>query len=430
MVRNTSHFLTENPYAFRLKALAWAQKYKHVHSFQDNHFPYPSGGFANFLAAGCLVKCPVKAGKTFESIYAFHQQYREWLIGYFSYDLKNEIESLSSQHPDYLHFPGAYFYIPEHLIHFNNNQITIESTSSPDALFREIESTPLPPDAIPAKSVVLESRMDKATYLQKVELIRQHIIEGDVYELNFCMEFFSNQACISPLAVYLALNARSPMPFSVFQKIGSHYLLSASPERFLKKTGNKLLSQPMKGTARRGNTPEEDTQLIDRLRKDEKELAENMMIVDLVRNDLARSAITGSVKVDELFGVYTFKQLHQMISSVSAQLKPGLPFTEAIQHAFPMGSMTGAPKIKAMELIDRYEQSRRGLFSGAVGYISPEGDFDFNVVIRSILYNANNGYLSFQVGSAITYDAQGEREYEECLLKAKAMREVLGWVNE
>jgi para-aminobenzoate synthetase component I len=193
----------------------------------------------------------------------------------------------------------------------------------------------------------------------------------------------------------------------------------------LKKEGNRLISQPIKGTIRRGENEAEDQLLRQQLRNDEKELAENMMIVDLVRNDLARSARTGSVKVEEMFGIYAFRQVHQMISTVTAQLKEAIPFTEAIRQAFPMGSMTGAPKIRAMELIDQYEQSRRGLFSGAVGYITPEGDFDFNVVIRSILYNAANHYLSFHVGSAITYDSVPEKEYEECLLKAQAIFRAL-----
>ncbi len=258
-----------------------------------------------------------------------------------------------------------------------------------------------------------------------MERIREHILDGDVYELNYCIEFFAKKARIDPLVVYEKLASRSPMPFSVFGRVHDCYMMGASPERFLKKTGTQLLSQPIKGTIRRGKDTAEDEQLKKLLQTDEKERAENMMIVDLVRNDLARSAVTGSVKVEEMFGIYTFAQLHQMISSVSAQLRPEVPFTEAIKHAFPAGSMTGAPKIKAMELIDQYEDVKRGLYSGAIGYITPEGDFDFNVVIRSILYNAATAYLSFQVGSAITYDAVGEKEYEECLLKAKAMWEVL-----
>jgi para-aminobenzoate synthetase component 1 len=215
------------------------------------------------------------------------------------------------------------------------------------------------------------------------------------------------------------------MPFSALLKVENKYVLCASPERFLKKTGQTLISQPIKGTIRRGNSPEEDQTNYQILKNSEKEIAENMMIVDLVRNDLARSAVVGSTRVAEFFGIYPFRQVFQMISTIEAELSPNVSPQKAIANAFPMGSMTGAPKIRAMELIDRYENSRRGVFSGAIGYFSPQGDFDFNVVIRSLFYDASKQKLSFQVGSAITYDAQAETEYQECLLKAQAIRQVL-----
>jgi len=239
------------------------------------------------------------------------------------------------------------------------------------------------------------------------------------------MEFFAEQALINPISVFQKLNSLSPMPFASLYKLEHKYLICCSPERFLKKSGSRIISQPIKGTARRDVDPKKDEQIKEELQNSEKERAENMMIVDLVRNDLAHSSKPGTTKVEEFFGIYTYNQVHQMISTISSELKDGLAFTEAIKNAFPMGSMTGAPKIKAMELIETYEESRRGLFSGAVGYITPEQDFDFNVVIRSVLYNAATKYLSFQTGSAITYDSVAEKEYEECLLKAKAILQVL-----
>lgn len=239
------------------------------------------------------------------------------------------------------------------------------------------------------------------------------------------MEFFNANIQIDPIITYQKLINLSATPFSCFVQTNDTFLMSASPERFLKKEGTKITSEPIKGTAKRGKTKEEDELNKQELRASEKEQAENLMIVDLVRNDLARTAKTGSVKVDELFGIYTFPQVHQMISRISCELKDDIHFIDAIKNAFPMGSMTGAPKIKAMELIEQYEKSYRGLFSGAVGFISPSGDFDFNVIIRSIFFNQQSSYLSFQVGSAITYDAIGEQEYEECLLKAKAIIECL-----
>jgi para-aminobenzoate synthetase component 1 len=423
--RHTRTFRPADPAAFRRQALHWAQSHAHCHYFTDNHVPYPHGGFPHLLAAGAAEICPVAPGDAFGSVGRFLASRRDWLVGHFTYDLKNEIEALASRHPDPLGFPPAFFYVPQTLLRFEpGGGVTIHSFEHPGAVYAQVTATAVP-GFRPAAAVALRPRTPRETYLAHVERIREHILDGDVYELNYCMEFFAEGVEIEPLAAYLALNARSPMPFSVFGKTGDQYLLCASPERFLRKTGSRLLSQPIKGTARRGPTPAEDERLRQALRHDEKERAENMMIVDLVRNDLARSARTGTVRVEEMFGVYTFAQLHQMISTVSAELRPEVPPAEALRNAFPMGSMTGAPKIKAMELIDGYESARRGLYSGTVGFFTPEGDFDFNVVIRSILYNESARYLSCQVGSAITYDARGESEYEECLLKAKAMREVL-----
>lgn len=185
------------------------------------------------------------------------------------------------------------------------------------------------------------------------------------------------------------------------------------------------MSQPIKGTARRAEDREEDQQIIEALENDPKEHSENVMIVDLVRNDLSRIAEKGSVRVDELCKVYTFTQVHQLISSVRARIAEGIPPVEALRTSFPMGSMTGAPKISAMKIIEELEETRRGLYSGAVGYFSPDGDFDFNVVIRSILYNVKNQYLSFSVGGAITASSIPEKEYEECMIKARAMLQVL-----
>jgi len=225
--------------------------------------------------------------------------------------------------------------------------------------------------------------------------------------------------------LFLRLNELAKAPFSSFYKKNNQYLLCASPERFLKKQGQQLISQPIKGTIKRGNTPVEDSGLQTALQHSTKDRAENVMIVDLVRNDLTRSSQTGTIRVEELFGVYPFEQVNHMISTITSTLRENVHAVDVIRHTFPMGSMTGAPKVMSMQLIEQYEQTRRGLYSGTVGYFTPEGDFDFNVVIRSMLYNASSRYLSFQVGGAIVYDSVPEREYEECLLKAKAMLETV-----
>jgi para-aminobenzoate synthetase component 1 len=194
----------------------------------------------------------------------------------------------------------------------------------------------------------------------------------------------------------------------------------------LAKRDNKLISQPIKGTAKRQEDTKQDDQVKHELQTNQKERQENVMIVDLVRNDLTHSAKPGTVKTEELFGIYSFNQVHQMISTVVCEVQDGISDVQVIKSTFPMGSMTGAPKISAMQLMEQYESSKRSVYSGAIGYFSPDGDFDLNVIIRTLLYNAGNKYLSLHVGSAITYDADPEKEYEECLVKASAMFEVLG----
>lgn len=275
------------------------------------------------------------------------------------------------------------------------------------------------------REIKIKQRISKEKYFEKVSKMLDHIHRGDIYEANFCMEFYAENALIEPLDIYQKLNAISKPPFASFFKNDKQYLMSASPERYLKKLETKVISQPIKGTSKRFDNLEMDKNSKSELLENPKERSENIMIVDLVRNDLSKTATKDSVKVEELCGIYTFKQVHQMISTVVSNVEHTTSPTEIIKTTFPMGSMTGAPKISAMNIIENLEETKRGLYSGAVGYFAPNGDFDFNVVIRSILYNAKNQYLSFSVGSAITSLSEPEKEYEECLLKAKAMFEVL-----
>ncbi len=405
-------------------ALAWANDFDYFSYFNPNNIAYPFDPFLHFLAADCLEVLSFGRDDPFETIKRYHQQHQDWLIGFLGYDLKNTIEDLSSKNIDRIQNQEIHFFSPKHLIYFEKDQIMIQTVEDPAAVYAAIQQFHIPS---PGRTFAadINQAISKENYIDRVKKIQQHILEGDIYEMNFCFEFFAENCQIDPVAVYYALCQLSPKPFSVLQKVKEHFLLSASPERFLKKTGEIIISQPIKGTAPRGKNSIEDVQLKSTLRDNEKEQAENLMIVDLVRNDLAKSAQAGSVKVTELFGIYSFSQVHQMISTVTATLKPDLHFTAAIRNAFPMGSMTGAPKIKVMELIELYEQSKRGLYAGAAGYITPKGDFDFNVVIRSILYNQGTKMLSFHVGSAITYDSDPEAEYKECLLKAHAILQVL-----
>ena len=365
----------------------------------------------------------------------FYNSKKGWLFGYLTYDLKNGIENLNSEKTDKLGFPLLHFFSPQFVFQLENNLASVffddTLTSEKEAkevfdftFYSNTQNTTSEPEKIE-----IQSKISKSEYIQSVEKLKEHIRKGDIYEINFCQEFFAENVLINTAEIYRNLNAISGAPFAAFCKFDEHYLMCASPERFLQKRGNSLISQPIKGTIKRSENKEIDKQLKNELLHNEKEKSENVMIVDLVRNDLSRIAKKGTVRVDELFGIYSFKQVHQMISTVSCEIENALSFADILKSMFPMGSMTGAPKISAMKLIEQYESTKRGLYSGAVGYISPEGDFDFNVVIRSILYNSENKYLSFMVGSAITDKAEAEQEYEECLLKAKAMFDTLRNTN-
>lgn len=408
--------------SFKQKALQWANQFEICCCFDSNEYTDPYSKYDFLLAAGARRQLNVNTGQAFKSLQEFQQANSDWMFGLMSYDLKNEIETLSSTHVDHLDFPDLFFFIPENLIIIRNGNIEVLRGEA--GLLETIHALS-PHQPAPNSMLNMECKIDKATYLNKVNELREHISRGDIYEVNFCQEFFAENASIDPFGVYLNLNELSPTPFAGYFKINDNYILSASPERFLCKRGNQLISQPIKGTAKRSNDQKEDELIKKELKNNLKEQAENVMIVDLVRNDLTKSAVPGTVRVDELFGIYSFPQVHQMISTVSCQANPILHPAEIIKNTFPMGSMTGAPKVRAMELIEETECSKRGIYSGTFGYFDADGDFDFNVVIRSILYNKQKKYLSFQVGGAITYASSAESEYEECMLKASAIIKTL-----
>lgn len=412
---------SDDPSKFKEQALTWAYSFDVACYFDSNNFADPYSAFDVLIAAGVKEEL-TSSGNGFENLGDFIKNRDLIIPGYLSYDLKNEVENLVSLNPDHLNFPDLYFFVPRHLILIKGNLITVYS-DDPDHVRENILKQK--PGYSGIAAITIQSRFSKPDYIQTVNLLKDHVQRGDIYEITFCQEFFAKDAEIHPLHIFKSLNAVSPTPFANFFKIRDKFIISATPERFLSKRGQKIISQPIKGTISRSSVAEEDLKNREFLHSNEKEKAENVMIVDLVRNDLTRSAEPGSVTVEELFGVYSFKQVHQMISTVVCRAAKGLSNAEIIKNTFPMGSMTGAPKIKAMQLIEQYERTKRGVFSGAVGYFSPNGDFDFNVVIRTILYNAANKYLSFQTGSAITFECDPEKEFEECLLKASAIQEVL-----
>ncbi|MDB5269799.1 MAG: hypothetical protein JWP58_2839 [Hymenobacter sp.] len=411
--------LHELPADFRARALHWGAAFPHCTYFEPNDLAYPQGAFERLLAVA-----PAGAESAQSLADLAEQQATDTLrFGFLTYDLKNDIETLQSDNFFGFAWPRLHFFTPETWLVWRAD--TLEIHGRTDGILDQILTQPVPPVstlAVPA----LRPRLPKAEYLRAIEAIREDILNGEVYELNLCQEFYTENVKLNPVEVFWQLMQASPAPFAGFVRWHDHFLLCASPERFLAHRNGQLISQPIKGTIRRGPTPAQDEQQRQALLHDEKERAENLMIVDLVRNDLARVARTGTVRVPELFGLYPFRHLWQMISTVTADLRPGTDLAEILRATFPMGSMTGAPKIRAMQLIEHYESSRRGLYSGSIGYMGADGNFDFNVVIRSLQYRQDTGYLSFQVGSAITYDSDPEREYEECLLKAKALLEVLG----
>ncbi len=353
----------------------------------------------------------------------------DWLFGYMGYDLKNSLEELKSENEDKLKAPLYHFWQPLVVFEWNENELDAHyiklSEQEVDLLVNRLLAVKSDPE--PSQPYVLEPKLSKLAYLESVAKLKEHIQQGDVYEVNYCQEFFQENVLINPFQVYKKLNELTKAPYSAYLKDMDLRVMSASPEMFLTKAGNRLWSSPIKGTKKRGETPEEDEFLKAELQANPKEQAENVMIVDLVRNDLAKIAQKGSVEVSELMAIHTFQSVHQLISTVSCQLAEGTSFVDIIKATFPMGSMTGAPKIAAMQLAETYENTKRGLYSGAIGYFRPNGDFQFNVVIRSLQYNTKNQYLSLMTGGAITHQSVPEEEYQETLLKAEAiMRSLQG----
>ena len=440
MQRTTRTYSIKSISNLNEKLLQWAQQYETAVWLDSNNHHQGYTSFHSILAVDEFTSIQTDVVNAFEKLKEYQSITQDYLFGYLSYDVKNATENLTSTNSDGLGFAELFFFQPQKILFVKNNSIEFQYlTMVDDEIDTDFEA--ICTQEIKQKNttstrlenggnIVIKPRIQKQDYLFKVGEILEHIHKGDIYEANFCQEFYAENTRINPLDIYEDLNTISEAPFATFLKIDSQYLLCASPERYLKKEGAKIISQPIKGTAKRLVDLQEDQKTATALSKDIKERSENIMIVDLVRNDLSKSAKKGSVRVEELCKVSSFKQVHQMISTVVSELKDDVHLVDVIKDTFPMGSMTGAPKISAMKIIETLEETKRGLYSGTVGYFTPMGNFDFNVVIRSILYDSEKKYLSFSVGSAITAKSTPEKEYEECLLKAKAMQFVLTNSNE
>mgnify|MGYP000013966609 CR=1 FL=1 len=407
----------------KMKMLNWANQFNIFCLLDNNGYDFEHPAFECLLAVGCIRSCSFTGVDDFAALQKFYTANPSWLFGHLGYNAAgNSYKKATKRDID---FGKGFFFEPETLIKISGGNISvIKSNIAASLILKAIENF-----AIKIKKengpFKINPTFSKEEYLEKVAVLRQHIKRGDCYEINFCQQFVAENVFFNVVETYQKLSAVSPAPFGSFYKLNNNYCLCASPERFLQKKGNQLISQPIKGTSRREADVLKDEANKKHLIESAKEKSENVMVVDLVRNDMSMVCEKGSVKVKELFGIYSFPQVHQMISTIQGTLSANKTFTDAIKACFPMGSMTGAPKKSVMQLIEKYEKVERGLFSGSIGYINPEGDFDFNVVIRSIFYNSLKKQLSFFAGSGITFYSKGEEEYEECMMKAAAIVDIL-----
>lgn len=427
-MRNKYKYSLDNKTEFVEKMIFFTKEFSHsciLHSNSSNlNSPKKYYQF-DLLCAFDSIQNLYSSKNSLRKLQSLHNKKNDWLFGYISYDLKNEIFNIKSDNIRTFDNDNINFFIPKHVIIIKGNNLIIESIEKESKVLEflnQIHNYHFEKEDL--KKINFLSRESRASYLEKINHIKNHIQRGDIYEMNFCQEFYKEDIEISPQNLFYTLNNLTQSPFATFLNLNTFNVIGASPERFLLKEGNEIISQPIKGTSRRGLNAQEDISLAKKLSQSSKDISENTMIVDLVRNDLSITAKPFSVKVEKLCGVYTFSHVHQMISTISSTLKEKNNFVDVLSTTFPMGSMTGAPKITAMRLIEKYEESKRDVYSGSVGYITPKGDFDFNVIIRSLLYDSQKKHLSFTVGGAIVSKSEAINEYEECLIKAKPIFQI------
>ena len=429
MKKNKQVFLLATPNLFKVQILHWINQFE-VCTFLDSH-TYTSP----YTAIDCIAAVHPTSYISLEKVDptaldAYIEENKgAWIFAHLNYEYHNITKSNSKV--NLTGFPLAYLYSPAVTIELKGNKVTIESVhDNPQIIFDQIHTLDFSSGGQTLSSTTITPLINKETYLDNIHKILALIRRGDFYEINYCQAFEAVLKNIHPVNLYEALTALSPTPFACFYKNDYDYLLCASPERYLQKKGPHLISQPIKGTIKRNTQNEIDDKIqLETLQNSSKDKSENVMVVDLVRNDLSRICEQGSVEVSELFGIYSYPQVHQMISTITGKINDNTSFSEILEATFPMGSMTGAPKKSVMETIDLLEPTKRGLYSGTVGYINPGGDFDFNVVIRSIFYNSQSGKANYQVGGGITIYSDAEKEYEECLLKASAIKKVLSTID-
>jgi para-aminobenzoate synthetase component 1 len=414
-------------HSIKQKVLNWSAGFGTCCFLDNQEYHSETNSYECLAAVGEIARIKSDAGHAFEELRKFSEKQKDWIFGHFSFGLKSETEDSPSLLPDFIGFPDLFFFIPKVVIIVHQNEIRIGTFGNKHLeIYEQILTSITGETKIATRPPLIQQRISREEYIGTIQNLQKHINRGDCYEINFCQEFYSVSTIVNPLALFRSLQRISPSPFSSFYSADNRFLLCASPERYLKRKASIILSQPMKGTTARDPLNEEqDARARDELFSSEKDRAENVMVVDLVRNDLSKICEPDSVRVTELFGIYSFAQVHQMVSTITGKPAKGLHWCDMIAHTFPMGSMTGAPKKRVLELTEKYEKSARGLFSGALGYVEPNQDFDFNVVIRSILYNGFTNYLAWFAGSGITAGSDPEKEYEECLLKVAAFEKLI-----
>ena len=428
MTQKIIKYKITDPSLFKLQVIQYVRRYD-TFCFLDSNDCKKEDNTFDYLIAFSKINETNNRNNPLDELDYFLNANKNWAFGYLSYDLKNYIENLDSKNYDSHDFPVIHFFIPQIILKVKGFELTIITSLLDekrffDDLLTEIQSHKLKLNN--SFKVNLKPRVNKDTYVKNIHEIKKHLKRGDIYEMNYCQEFYADDILIDPFSLFYNLNSLSQAPFSSFYRVKNNYILCASPERFLKRIGNTIISQPIKGTIKREQDCLVDQKNQNKLLNSSKDIAENVMIVDLVRNDLSRFALKNTVVVNELSKLYTYKDVHHLISTISCKIAQNTSFVDIIKSTFPMGSMTGAPKIRSMELIENFESTLRGAYSGSIGYISPEKEFDFNVIIRSLFYNQQSKYLSCMVGGAITLDSDPESEYKECLIKAKSVFKVLG----
>lgn len=406
---------------FAQRALYWASSFTHCMLLDSNS--QPSFGVEWLLAADALEVYDASAGQTQDWETLFESARQGTIYGRISFDVYAAIFSLCDTREG-ADSSGFHFFRPRFVLEKKGEWLVI-NRRTPEALaiIQAIEQIAIPSQE--AASGTVDCMIERDTYIRQVEDIQERIREGDFYEINYCIPYRVVGWQGNPVTLFLLANERNASPMSAFYRYGDRYILCTSPERFLQRQDRQLLAQPIKGTIRRSDNVEENAALCRQLAESAKERAENIMIVDLVRHDLAQSCAPGSVVVEELCGIYPFKRVNHMISTIRGTIREEVTPGAVLRAAFPMGSMTGAPKREVLRQLPHWEMLHRGDYSGSIGYIHPGGDFDFNVLIRSFFYDASSGEMLFWSGSAITLDAQAEAEWDEIQLKIAPLREVV-----